>query len=219
MEQSVPVVDKQGNEVGTMDIPPQWLEAERGGQAVHETVVAYLADRRAGTASTKTRAEVRGGGRKPYRQKGTGRARAGTIRSPIWGGGGVVFGPKPRSYHRKVNRKVRNLACRRILHDRLRDGELIVLDKLELSAPRTKEMVGLLNAIGAGEHTLLVDAHVDRAAHLATRNLPNAEIVAVDELSAYQMMRYRRVVFTQTALETFGAAIDGTKRTEVAENE
>lgn len=219
MERTVPVSDKNGKQVGTVEVPPECLEAVRGGQAVHETVVAYLAGQRAGTASTKTRAEVRGGGAKPYRQKGTGRARAGTIRSPLWGGGGVVFGPKPRSYAKKVNRKVRNLAFRRILHDRLRDDELLVMDTIEFGVPRTKDMVSLLNAVGAGENVLVVVESLDDNLERSIRNLPTAEAMSVEDVNAYAMMRRRKVVFTQGALESFCAQIAATNRAEVADDE
>lgn len=219
MERTVPVVDKTGKQVGTLELPSACLEAERGGQAVHETVVAHLAERRAGTASTKTRAEVRGGGAKPYRQKGTGRARAGTIRSPLWGGGGVVFGPKPRSYAKKVNDKVRKLALRRILHDRLRDEELIAIDTLQFDAPRTRNMVSLLHAIGAGENALVVVESAEDNLMRSIRNLPNAEAMVLEDLNAYAMMRRRKVVFTQSALEAFSTQIAATKRAEAANDE
>lgn len=219
MERTVPVLDKSGKQVGTFELPAECLEAERGGQAVHETVVAHLAECRAGTASTKTRAEVRGGGAKPYRQKGTGRARAGTIRSPLWGGGGVVFGPKPRSYAKKVNRKVRNLAFRRILHDRLRDEELIAVDSLDFDAPRTKDLVTVLQALSAGENVLVVLESADDNLERSIRNLPNAEAMTLEELNAYALMRRRKVVFTQAALEAFSTQIAATKRAEVANNE
>ncbi|MFW5802899.1 MAG: 50S ribosomal protein L4 [Verrucomicrobiota bacterium] len=219
MERTVPVVDKTGKQVGTFELPAASLEAERGGQAVHETVVAHLAECRAGTASTKTRAEVRGGGAKPYRQKGTGRARAGTIRSPLWGGGGVVFGPKPRSYAKKVNSKVRKLAFRRILHDRVQDEELIAVDALQFDAPRTKDMVALLHAVGAGENTLVVVESADENLLRSIRNLPNAEVMTLEDLNAYALMRRRKVVFTQAALEAFSTHIAATKRAEVANDE
>lgn len=219
MERTMAIVDKSGKEVGTLELPTEWLETERGGQAVHETVVAFLAGHRAGTASTKTRAEVRGGGAKPYRQKGTGRARAGSNRSPIWGGGGVVFGPKSRSFAKKVNRKVRNLAFRRVLADRMHGGELIVVDDIAPDSPRTKEMVAVLNAVGAGESVLVVCEELDRNTELSIRNLPRAEAMTVSEMDVYHMMRRRKVVFTQAALQAFGQAIAASSRAEVAENE
>lgn len=219
MERHVPVVDKHGNQVGTVDVPDAWIEPKRGAQAVHETVVAELAQRRAGTASTKTRAEVRGGGAKPYRQKGTGRARAGTNRSPLWGGGGVVFGPKPRSYAKKINRKVRNLAARRVLHDRLQENEVIVLDALDLMTAKTREMARLLDAVGAGQNALVVDTAAEEATARAIRNLPNACAVAVEEVDVYSLMRYRKVVFTKDALTAFGTVIAAAQKNEVDDHE
>lgn len=155
MSTSVPIVDSAGKEVGVADFDAAWLEREKGDQAVHDTVVAFLAGLRAGTACTKNRAKIRGTGAKPWRQKGTGRARAGTVKSPIWRGGGVVFGPTPRSYAKRVNRKVQSLALRRTFTERVDAGDVIVVEELVVAEPKTKCFVEFLNSIGAGDDALV----------------------------------------------------------------
>src|SRR5881394_968930 len=141
------VKDINGKEKGQLEVTFPLVEGGKGTQAVHDTVVAYQANQRMGTACTKTMGEVAGTGKKPWRQKGTGRARAGSFASPLWRGGGVVFGPKPRDFGKKVSKKTRQLALRKALSERLRAGDVILVDDLKLDSPKTKSVVGVLSAL------------------------------------------------------------------------
>src|SRR6185295_3034345 len=141
------VKDLKGNDQGELEVRFPLIENGKGTQAVHDAVVAYMAAQRSGTACTKTMGEVAGTGKKPWRQKGTGRARAGSFASPLWRGGGVVFGPKPRDFSKKISRSTKQLALRKALSERLSAGDVIVLDDIKLEAPKTKEFIGVLNAL------------------------------------------------------------------------
>ena len=145
------ITDTKGKAAGELEVKFPLVEDGRGTQAVHDTVVAHMAAKRMGTASTKTMGEVAGSGKKPWRQKGTGRARAGSFASPLWRGGGVVFGPKPRDYSKKVTRKTRQLALRKAISERLRAGDVLVVDDIQLSSPKTKDFLGLLSALSRRE--------------------------------------------------------------------
>ncbi len=198
------VVDSSGSSVEDISLNAAWLERERGDDAVHATVVAFLAGERSGTASTKTRSEVRGGGAKPWRQKGTGRARAGSNRSPIWRGGGVIFGPSPRDYSKKVNKKVRQLALRRAFTSRIDNGDVIVVDEFSIEEPKTRLVVSMLNGIGAGEDALLVIENSDNInAILGASNLPQVGISHPAGVNVYQLLLFQKVVFTRKAFEAF----------------
>ena len=154
MEMTLPIMKNDGSQGGTIEISPDWIELERGNQAVHDSVVAFQAGIRAGAACTKTRGEVRGGGAKPFRQKGTGRARMGSKRSPLLGGGGIIFGPKPRSYAKKINQKVQHLALKRTFSERLKDGGVIIVDDIDMKAAKTRHMVAFMDAFEAGDSAL-----------------------------------------------------------------
>src|SRR5215472_5763925 len=143
----IPLKDSKGKDQGEMEIRFPLIEDGKGSQAVHDVVVAYRAAQRMGTACTKTMGEVAGTGKKPWRQKGTGRARAGSFQSPLWRGGGVTFGPKPRDFSKKVSRKTRQLALRKALTERLRAGDIVVLDDLKLQSPKTRDFIGVLSAL------------------------------------------------------------------------
>jgi large subunit ribosomal protein L4 len=193
-----------GTDAGTYELNEDWLERERGEQAVHDTVVAYLANQRSGNACTKTRGNVRGGGAKPYRQKGTGNARAGSNRSPIWRGGGTIFGPQPRSFAKKVNKKVRKLALRRALAQRVDAGEIIVLENLDVDTHKTKNLVQVLKAIGADQNALIFDADVNGNLKMASDNIPKAEAVPSENVNVYQLLLHRTVVTTSAGLDKLG---------------
>ena len=205
---SIPVVDASGNTTNNFSIDPNWLERNRGDKAVHDVVVAHLAERRQGTASTRNRASVRGSGAKPWRQKGTGRARSGTRKSPLWRGGGVIFGPTPRDYSKKVNTKVRKLAFRRALTSRIDQGDVILIDKFEISAPKTKSMIEILNAIGAGEDALIILEDNDNLnLQLSARNLPLAEVRQAKSVNIYQLLLHKKIVITTKAMEIIGGRL------------
>jgi large subunit ribosomal protein L4 len=170
--------------------------------------VAHLANRRRGTASTKTLGEVAGTGKKPWRQKGTGRARAGSFQSPLWRGGGVVFGPKPRDYHKKVNAKTKQLALRKALTERLKAGDVLVLEDLKLPAPKTREMVNVLRTLQLdGGTTLIVTADADRNLLLASRNIPDLSLTTSANLNTYEVLRPDKLVFTRSAFEKLEARL------------
>lgn len=195
--------DQSGNQAGELDVNFTLIEGQKGTQAVHDVVVAYLAAQRSGTACTKTRGEVAGSGKKPWRQKGTGRARAGSRRSPIWRGGGVVFGPRPRDYSKKTPKRVRRLALRKSFSERLKAGDVLVVDQLKLVAPKTKEFIKIFDDLGLNGTALFV---VDEAADsllLAARNLRYVDIISDQELNTYQILKYDHLVFTQAAYKRF----------------
>ncbi len=212
MATTLNIKDAKGADAGSMEINEAWLEREKGEQAVKDSVVAFMAGCRAGTASTKTRGKVEGGGAKHGRQKGNGRARAGSSRSPVWRGGGIAFGPQPRNYDKKVNRKVEKLALRRAFTERLDAGEIIVVDKIadvcdENKEPKTKKMVAFLNAVAATESVLLLDAEIDPEVALAARNLPEALVLEAANVNTYLMLSFEKVVFTKAGLEALGARL------------
>src|SRR6266540_5459075 len=156
------VKDIKGQHQGELEVKFALIENGKGTQAVHDAVVAYLANQRMGTACTKNVGEVAGTNRKPWRQKGTGRARAGSFRSPLWRGGGVVFGPKPRDFGKKVGRSTKQLALRKALSERLKAGDVVVVDDLKIASPKTKEFVGLMSALELKGTTLIVSPDVDK---------------------------------------------------------
>src|SRR5512143_720660 len=179
------IKDTKGNDQGELEVTFPLIEDGKGTQAVHEVVVAYQAAQRMGTASTKTMGEVAGTGKKPWRQKGTGRARAGSFASPLWRGGGVVFGPKPRDFSRKISRKTRQLALRKALSERLKAGDVVVVDELKLDSPKTKEFTGVLSALELKGSALFVAHEADRNLVLASRNVPNVALTTSDALNTY----------------------------------
>lgn len=193
--------DIQGQIQGELEVRFPVIENQRGTQAVHDVVVAYQAAQRMGTACTKTMGEVAGTGKKPWRQKGTGRARAGSFQSPLWRGGGVVFGPKPRDFSKKVSKSTRRLALQKALSERLKAGDVIVLDDLKLASSKTKEFVGVLAALQVDGSALVVASALDPNLRLASRNLPQVELTTSEQLNTYQVLRYDKLLFTRSAFE------------------
>jgi len=185
------------------------FEGDKGRQALKEVIVAINANRRQGTHSTKTRGEVRGGGKKPWRQKGTGRARAGSSRSPLWVGGGVVFGPKPRDYSKKVNAKVRALAFSRAIFDRASAGELAVIEQFVLPEPKTKLMNEVVGRIAPKGNILLVDAPFSDEAFRAARNIERVSLQEAAELNPVDLAKYRKIIVSTGALERILSRING----------
>lgn len=187
---------------------PSFEDADKGLLAVRQTVLAIQANRRQGNASTKTVAEVRGSGSKPFRQKGTGRARAGNWRSPIRRGGGVVFGPKPRDYSHKVNRKTKHLAMKRALFDSATDGEILLIEKIEVDQPKTKLVAQVLNKVSPdGKRILLVDDAFQDQAVLATRNLPKVSMRDTSSLNVLDLVSSDRVIMTLRSIDTLLARL------------
>ncbi len=193
----------QGEQVGQKSFDLQVAKEKTAAHVVHRALVRQMASLRQGTASTKTRSEVRGGGRKPWRQKGTGRARAGSIRSPLWRGGGVIFGPKPRDYEIKMNRKERKLALRTAFAGRVDD--LIVVEEFseQLQRPKTKELVSAIARWGVEpkSKTLLVLSEKSENVILSARNVENLKLIAADNLNVYDLLHADKIVVTPSALE------------------
>src|SRR5262249_29159366 len=181
----ITVKDTKGNNQGELEVKFPLIETGKGTQAVHDTVVAYQAAQRMGTASTKTMGEVAGSGKKPWRQKGTGRARAGSFASPLWRGGGVVFGPKPRDFSKKVSRKTKQLALRKALTERLKAGDVVLVDDLKLESPKTKDFVNVLSALELKGSALIVAQSTDKNLSLASRNVPNVALTTSESLNTY----------------------------------
>jgi large subunit ribosomal protein L4 len=196
---SVSVLNMSGETVGEIDLPDGIFGIEVNEHAVHMAVVQYLANQRQGTKSTKTRAEVRGGGRKPWRQKGTGRARQGSTRSPQWTGGGVVFAPKPRDFSIRLNKKQKRLALKSALSSRVQEKKLIVLDELTLSEIKTKEMKKICDNLKL-EKALFVINGSDRNIRLSARNIPNIKTAAVNTINVYDILKYDTFVVTKDAV-------------------
>jgi large subunit ribosomal protein L4 len=184
---------------------------DKGLQAVKEVIVAINANNRQGTHSTKTRGEVRGGGKKPWRQKGTGRARAGSIRSPLWVGGGVVFGPKPRDYSKKINGKVKQLAFTRALFDRATAGEIAVIDGFSTAVAKTKAMNSIVGRIAPKGRVLLVDAPFASETTRASRNIERVALQEASKLNTLDLAQYRKIIVSTKALETIIARVKGDK--------
>ena len=187
------------------------FEGDKGLQAVKEVIVAINANNRQGTHSTKTRGEVRGGGKKPWRQKGTGRARAGSIRSPLWGGGGVVFGPKPRDYSKKINGKVKNLAFSRALFDRAIAGEIAVIEAFAATVAKTKAMNVIVARIAPKGKVLLVDAPFAAATAQASRNIERVYLQEAAKLNTLDRAQYKKIIVSTKALEAIIARVNGGK--------
>jgi large subunit ribosomal protein L4 len=187
------------------------FEGDRGLQAVKEVIVAINANNRQGTHSTKTRGEVRGGGKKPWRQKGTGRARAGSIRSPRWVGGGVVFGPRPRDYSKKINAKVKQLAFSRALFDRATAGEIAVIEAFELSASKTKAIDAIVGLIAPKGRVLLVDQPFAAATTRASRNIERVSLQEASKLNTLDLAQYAKIIVSTKALEAILARVNGGK--------
>ena len=195
----ITMLKTDGSAAGEIVLSDDVFGVEVNETAIHEVVVAHLAAKRQGTQCTLTRSEVRGGGIKPWRQKGTGRARHGSIRSPQWTGGGVVFAPKPRTYYKKVNKKVKKLAMISALSGKVAAEDMIVLDALVLAQPKTKEMVGVLKNIGATKKALIITSDKDEAVVRASGNLPGVKAATTGELNVYDIVNADKLVITQDA--------------------
>ena len=204
---SVKVYDKSAKEVGNIQVSEEVFGRDFNEALIHQVVVAQLANRRQGTKSALTRTEVRGGGKKPWRQKGTGNARQGSIRAPQWIKGGVVFAPKPRDFSQKVNKTMRRQAIKSALSTKLADGELTVVDSLNLEAAKTREAQAILNNFGFAKRTLIVIDGEDQNLLLATRNIPNATLIDCALLNVYDIVASYNLLVTKAAMEAIDKAL------------
>ena len=203
----ISIKDTAGQNQGELEVKFALIENGKGTQAVHDAVTAYRAAQRSGTACTKNVGEVSGSNKKPWRQKGTGRARAGSFQSPLWVGGGVVFGPKPRDFSKKVSKKTRSLALRKALSERLKAGDVVVLDDLKLSSPKTKEFLKVINVLELTGTTLVIANPDDKNLALASRNIENVTLTTSDSLNTYDVLRPDKLLFTRSAFEKVEARL------------
>ncbi|MHB1127412.1 MAG: 50S ribosomal protein L4 [Bacillota bacterium] len=196
----VPVYNIEGNQVGEIDLNDNIFGIKVNEPVMHQVVVMHLANKRRGTSSTKIRSEVSGGGRKPWRQKGTGRARAGSNRSPLWRGGGVTFGPRPRDYSYTIPKKVRRLALKSALSSKVLDGNLVVVDEIIMQQPKTKDMVKILGSLGVAEKALVVTAIKDENVQKSARNIPGITPATAVGLNVYELLLHDKLVMTRDAV-------------------
>jgi large subunit ribosomal protein L4 len=204
----ISIKNLEGKNQGELEVKFAMIENGRGTQAVHDAVTAYRAAQRSGTACTKTAGEVAGTNKKPWKQKGTGRARAGSFQSPLWVGGGVVFGPKPRDFSKKISKKTRSLALRKALSERLKMGDVIVVDDLKLASHKTKAFTQVVDALELNGTALIVSAGIDKNLMLAARNLPLVSLATGDTLNTYDVLRPDKLVFTKSAFEQVEARLN-----------
>ena len=197
---NISVVDMEGKQVGTVDLSDSIFGIEPNAAVMHQVVLSYLAAQRQGTQSALTRSEVSGGGKKPWRQKGTGRARQGSTRSPQWTHGGVVFAPKPRDYRFTVNKKERRLALKSALSVKAAESEIIVVDKIVTDEYKTKKMVAMLNAVEATKKTLIVLSEVDDKVIKSANNIPGVKTAQVNTINVYDILNADKLVIAQDAV-------------------
>ena len=195
----VALLNVTGAQVGDIELNDAVFGIEPNESVVHEAVVMQMASWRQGTHCTKSRGEVRGGGRKPWRQKGTGRARVGTSRSPIWRGGAIIFGPKPREYSYSIPKKKRRLALKSVLSSKVADNDIIVLDTLNFDQPKTKEMVKVLSNLNAEKALIVMDGS-NKNVMLSARNIPEVKTAAVNTINVYDLLKYNTLVMTKEAV-------------------
>jgi large subunit ribosomal protein L4 len=201
------IKDKNNNGVGKIALSEEVFGVAAKGGVVHNAVVNFLANQRQGTHATRTKGLVSGGGRKPWKQKHTGRARSGSNRSPLWRGGGIVFGPQPRDYSYSLPRKARQLALKAALSGKLSDGEITIVDSLTVGKPKTKEMVSLLKGLNlVGKSTLIIVPEYDEAVFLSARNIPGVTVRRVSDLNSYDIVSHGRVLMTRGAAEMLSEA-------------
>ena len=196
---TVGLFNKQGNKVGDIQLNDKVFAVEVNSDAMHQVVVALLANKRQGTQSAKTRAEVRGGGIKPWRQKGTGRARQGSIRAPQWIKGGVVFAPKPRDYRMSIPKTMRKVAMLSALTSKVQNEEMVVLDELTFEAPKTKEVVNMLSAFDA-KKTLIITADANENVYKSARNIQGVSVLPVNNINVYDLLNNTKVIITKDAV-------------------
>lgn len=201
----IPVYSKEGEKIDNLQLNDKVFGGPIRNKLLRDAVTMYEANKRQGTACTKTRGEVAGGGRKPWVQKHTGRARAGSIRSPLWKGGGVSFGPRPRDYSYAIPKKARKLALYTALSAKVRDNELVVIDNLNFDIPKTKQMVGILKALNIDNSScLIVIPKANENVWKSARNIPSVKIMTSTELNAYEILRPKKVLLTKEALSSIG---------------
>jgi large subunit ribosomal protein L4 len=204
----ISIKNLDGKSAGELEVKFALIENGRGTQAVHDAVTAYRAAQRSGTACTKTAGEVAGTNRKPWKQKGTGRARAGSFQSPIWVGGGVVFGPKPRDFTKKISKKTKALALRKALSERIKLGDVVIVDDLKLASAKTKDFVKVIDTLELTGTTLIVSGEENANLTRAARNICGVTLTTGDSLNTYDVLRPDKLLFTKSAFETVEARLN-----------
>lgn len=205
MELTLYKTSKKGT--GKVEVQDEVFAVRFNEPLIHQVLTAYLAGSRAGTKAQKTRAEVRGGGRKPWRQKGTGRARAGTIRSPLWRGGGTIFAAKPRDFGQKLNKKMYRGAMRSILSELARQERLVIVDELKLGTPKTKGLIDRLNSLLSVPEALIITDDLNENLYLAARNLPKVNVIEHSEVDPYSLIGFDNVIVTEAAIKQIEARL------------
>lgn len=208
---TIKLFDSAGVAASEITFADERLVLDKGAQAVKDTVVAWQNALRAGTACTKSKGEVAGSNKRPWRQKGTGRARAGLRQSPVWRGGGVAFGPKPRDFSQKINKKVGKLAFSRALSEKINDGQVAVIERFDLAEAKTKALKAMLTKMGFERSVLIVVAEYDEKLMLAARNLQKLEVVTADEVSVYALLRYRNIIATKAGFDAMTERMSSTE--------
>ena len=203
----VALLKQDGSNAGEFELNDSVFGIEPNTHVLHEAVVMQRASMRQGTHAVKNRSEVRGGGRKPWRQKGTGRARQGSIRSPQWVGGGTVFGPTPRSYSYKLPKKVRRLALKSALSSKVKEDNLVVLDSIAIDAPKTKEVIKMLDALSVNAKALIVTAETDETVIRSANNLQSVKVLTVDEINVLDLLAHDKLIITKDAAEKAGEVL------------
>ena len=198
----VQVFDNSGNPLEDISLPEERFGGKVRRELLRDTIIMHEANHRRGTASTKTRGEVKGGGRKPWKQKHTGRARAGDIRSPVWKGGGVVFGPRPRDYSFSIHRKAKKVALQSAILSRLIDNEVVLIDKLALDSPSTKKLANILKCLEIRESCLIVMQEFNEAIWKSSRNIYNVKLRVASDLNAYDVIKYKKLLIVKDVLDS-----------------
>ncbi len=194
------IYDIKGKTIEKLSLDQTYFNGKINKHLLHQAVLMYLANRRSGCAATKTRRDVRGGGRKPWRQKGTGRARAGTIRSPLWRGGGVVFGPQPKKYRYNLPKNIKSLALKQSLNDKIENNEFVVVNTISLAKFKTKEFAAFLAVLKAEDNSLVVTEKYNPEILRASRNIPDVTVKTFNNINAYDVLKHQKVIFTKQAL-------------------
>ncbi len=197
----IAVYNVAGEKVSELELAKDVFDSEIKEYAVHQVVVSQLANKRQGTQSAKTRAEVSGGGKKPWRQKGTGRARQGSIRSPQWIHGGVVFAPKPRDYRMSISKSLKRVAMKSVLTSKVREDKMVVLNEIQFEAPKTKEMVKLVDKFEVNKKALVVTVDVNKNVYRSSTNLENVKVIPVNNINVYDLLKYEKLIITQDAVK------------------
>jgi large subunit ribosomal protein L4 len=210
---TLPVMSERREKIGEVQVPTPLVAGPVRAHLLHQIVVSQLASRRAGTVATKTKGLVSGGGKKPWRQKGTGRARAGSSRSPLWAGGGTIFGPRPRDYSYRLPKSARRAALRGAIAARHAEGALLVVDKITLAEPKTKHMIAYLRGLGVEQSALVVLDRQDEVVARAARNLPHVKVLVGVGLNVYDILGRKVLVMTRAALEQVAARLAGGEAT------